>query len=102
MNLFIHYQERIIQWGGPRFSPILPNRRKETLELLTDVLMPMDEFFTMYGDDLQIEHFLNSVGKWDDNGVTENDQPLEARIKYVVSGTNLLDYAQRHKLKIIA
>lgn len=53
-----------------------------------DVLVPMEEFTSSYVDSVQAECLLNDMGKWVDNGVTENGSWLIQRVYKIVSDVN--------------
>lgn len=101
MKIFIHYQERALKDRG---EP----------QVLTDMVMDLELLDQMY-DHFQIEHLLNSIGKWDDNGVVYINQdgsvakepwegaseyPLEFRIKQIICEENLSDYLSKHRLMV--
>jgi hypothetical protein len=53
-----------------------------------DILIPMEEFLTSYTDTVQAECLLNDMGKWVDNGVTEDQSWLLQRVYKIVSDVN--------------
>ena len=91
--LYFHYQERAFIGAFHK--------------ILTDTVMSQEELEKTF-DELQIESLLNSMGKWDDNGVVYMNQdgevakapwepecvefPLQNRIAAVVAFGNLDDY----------
>lgn len=91
--LYFHYQERALLGANYR--------------TLTDTVMSQEELEKTF-DEFQIEHLLNSVGKWGDNGVVyinEDEEvaqapwepkcvefPLQNRVAAVVASGNLDDY----------
>ena len=77
MEFHVHYQE------------------KTDARILTNVIMTLDELFDMYGDEFIMEHIMNHVGEWWENGITQNDETLFVRINYIVSAGNLEDYKAR-------
>jgi len=88
--MYVHFQERVVYkyvYGEP-----------VVYEIITDKLIPLESFLEYIGDDLIVEHYLNSLGEWDDNGEDDNGNPLETRVKYIVSETNMKDYQKRYKI----
>ncbi len=65
-----------------------------------DMLIPMEEFTSSFVDSVQAECLLNDMGKWVDNGVTDNDDPLLQRVYKIVSDVNF--EKEKVKLKIDA